>query len=64
MSTPQEEAYAIARVRQFMLELLDASKTPRVPRYVRERAHRLVKHFPLLPSLEQAEKALQRMRLR
>ena len=59
MSTPQEEAYAIVRVREFLLELLDPSKTPRVPRYIRERVHRLVKHYPLLPTRRDAERAMQ-----
>ena len=59
MSTPQEEALAIVRVREFLLELLDPSKTPRVPRYIRERVHRLVKHYPMLPTRIEAERAMQ-----
>ena len=59
MSTPQEESLAIVRVREFLLELLDPSKTPRVPRYIRERVHRLVKHYPLLPTRIEAERAMQ-----
>ncbi len=58
MSTPQEEAYAIVRVREFLFELLDPSKTPRVPRHIRERVHRLVKHYPLLPTRLDAERAI------
>lgn len=59
MSTPQEEAYAIVRVREFLFELLDPSKTPRVPRHIRERVRRLVKHYPLLPTRRDAERAMQ-----
>ena len=58
MSTPQEESLAIVRVREFLLELLDPSKTPRVPRYIRERVHRLVKHYPMLPTRIEAERAM------
>lgn len=56
VSTPQEECRAIAQVRQFLYDLLDPKATPRVPKYIRERAHRISKHYPLLPTLDQAEK--------
>lgn len=58
MSTPQEESLAIVRVREFLLELLDPSKTPRVPRSIRQRVHRLVKHYPMLPTKLDAERAI------
>lgn len=58
MTLPHEEAYAIARTRQFLLELLDTKATPRVPREIRRRAYVLSKHFPVLPSLEQAERMM------
>lgn len=52
MTLPHEEALAIARVRQFMYELLDPKATPRVPGPVRKRARRIMKHYPILPSFE------------
>jgi hypothetical protein len=52
MTLPHEEALAIARVRQFMYELLDPKVTPKVPRAIRQRARRIMKHYPILPSLD------------
>jgi hypothetical protein len=60
MTLPHEEALAIARVRRFLYDLLDPKATPRVPREVRRRAHRLAKHYPLLPTVEQAEEMARR----
>ena len=59
MTLPHEEALAIARVRQFMYELLDPKATPRVPGPVRKRARLIMKHYPILPSLECAYKMAQ-----
>ena len=61
MTLPHEEAYAIARTRQFLLDLLDPKATPKVPRAVRKRAHTLSKHYPLLPTVEQAQRMMERM---
>jgi hypothetical protein len=49
MTLPEEEARAIAQVRTFLFSLLDPKQTPRVPREVRQRARRVLKHYPLLP---------------
>ena len=46
MSLPSEEAAAIESARRFLFDLLDPKVTPRVPRSVRERARRVVKHYP------------------
>ena len=61
MTLPHEEAYAIARTRQFLLDLLNPKATPRVPKAVRRRAHVLSKHYPLLPTVEQAQRMMERM---
>ena len=47
MTLPYEEVHSLNGVRQFLYDLLDPKKTPRVPREVRLRAHRLAKHFPM-----------------
>jgi len=60
MTLPHEESYAIARVRQFLLDLLDPKATPRVPREIRRRAHRLSKHYPVMPSIDQAQRMAER----
>ena len=50
MSTPEEQERAISKVRRFLFDLMDASVTPRVPKYIRQRARQVSKHYPLLPS--------------
>jgi hypothetical protein len=50
MSTPEEQDRAISQVRRFLYELMDPQVTPRVPRYIRQRARQVSKHYPMLPS--------------
>ena len=50
MTLPEEEARAIAATRTFLYALLDPRQTPRVPREIRQRARRVLKHYPLLPA--------------
>ena len=47
MTLPHEEVNSLNGVREFLYDLLDPKKIPRVPRAVRLRAHRLAKHFPM-----------------
>ena len=47
MSLPDEKRRAVASVRQFLFNLLDPQKTPRVPKAVRQEARRVLKHYPL-----------------
>jgi hypothetical protein len=56
MTLPEEEARAVDAVRQFLFELLDPKLTPRVPKGIRQRSRRLLKHYPLLPSLGWADR--------
>jgi len=46
MTTPNERFSAVNRTRQFLVDLMDPKKTPRVPRNVREHAYRCLKHYP------------------
>lgn len=46
MSIPSEEAAAIDAARRFLFDLMNPKATPRVPKAVRERARRVVKHYP------------------
>lgn len=48
MSTFEEQQYAIIRTKEFLMDLLDPTKTPKVPKEIRERASRCVKHYPLV----------------
>lgn len=46
MSIPSEEAAAIDAARRFLFDLMNPKATPRVPKAVRQRAYRVVKHYP------------------
>lgn len=46
MTIPVERTNAVINTEQFLLQLLDPKKTPRVPRYVRDRALHLLRHYP------------------
>jgi len=54
MTLPYERRNAVNRTQEFMRDLLDPKKTPRVPRYVREQAYRCLKHYPLEYDMERA----------
>lgn len=54
MTLPYERKNAVDRTRQFLYDLLDPKKTPRVPRAVRENAYRCLKHYPLPFEMEEA----------
>jgi len=47
MTLPYEEVRSLQAVRRFLYDLLDPSVTPRVPKAIRQRAHRLSKHYPM-----------------
>jgi hypothetical protein len=51
MTMPNEEVNSLNATRQFLFNLLQPKKTPRVPRYIRQTAHRLSKHFPTTLSI-------------
>lgn len=46
MTVPEERYRAIEYTRDFLLELLDPKKTPRVPKDVRHRARMCLRHYP------------------
>jgi hypothetical protein len=46
MTVPVERTNAVINTEQFLLDLLDAKKTPRIPKAIRERAHGLLRHYP------------------
>lgn len=46
MTLPHERTRAVLRTRDFLRDLLDRKKTPRVPLAVRQRASYLLKHYP------------------
>jgi hypothetical protein len=48
MSTFEEQQYALIRTKEFLFDLLDPKKTPKVPKHIRERASRCAKHYPIV----------------
>jgi hypothetical protein len=46
MTLPDERSRAVLQALAFLRDLLDRQKTPRVPREVRDRAGRILKHYP------------------
>jgi len=56
MTIPIERAWAIRNVEWFLKSLLDPKETPKVPKEIRKRAARLLKHYPSQFYIEQAQK--------
>ena len=46
VTMPDERRYAVNNTRQFLLDLLDPKKTPRVPSAIRKEAGRCLRHYP------------------
>jgi hypothetical protein len=46
MTLPIERTNAVLNVEQFLMDLRDPKKYPRVPRAVRQEASRLLRHYP------------------
>ena len=46
MTIPYERTKAVTNTQQFLLDLCDPKKTPRIPKDVRQQAHRLLRHYP------------------
>ena len=46
MTLPDERYRAIKYAREFLRELLDPKKTPKVPTSIRRQAYSVLRHFP------------------
>lgn len=46
MTLPCERYRAIKYTEQFLLDLMDPKKTPRIPKKVREQAYSCLRHYP------------------
>jgi hypothetical protein len=53
VTLPDERYRALKMAESFMQDLLDPSKTPRVPRHIRQRARSVLRHYPGSYYLEQ-----------
>ena len=56
MTMPIERNWAIKNTRQFLVDLMDSKKTPRVPSAVRKEAYRCLKHYPGDYHMEEAQR--------
>lgn len=54
MTIPLERRNAVIRTQDFLLDLTDPKKTPRVPTDVRKRAISLLRHYPSSWDMETA----------
>jgi hypothetical protein len=58
MTVPAERSRAVVYTEEFLLSLLDPKKTPRVPKAIRDKAYRLLKHYPGKVYLKQSAEKL------
>lgn len=47
MTLPDERTRAVVYTREFLRDLLDPKKTPRISREIRDRAYRCLRHYPM-----------------
>jgi hypothetical protein len=55
MTLPNERRMAILKTEDFLKDLLDPSKTPRIPKEIRQRAYSCLRHFPCEYHMEQVK---------
>lgn len=55
MTLPNEWFISMKKNRQFLFDLLDPTKTPKVPKEIRKRASECLKHFPMDHEIQDLE---------
>jgi hypothetical protein len=58
MTIPYERTRALVQPYELLKRLQDPHETPRVPRWLRQEAKRLLRHYPTHSNIELAHKAL------
>jgi hypothetical protein len=53
MTLPIQEYYTLGNTLSFLLELMDPTKTPKVPKEIRQKAAHCLNHYPNLNRLEE-----------
>lgn len=53
MTLPDERYRSLKATEQFLMDLCDPAKTPRIPRTVRQRAAQCLRHYPTSYDLQQ-----------
>lgn len=56
MTLPDERYYSLIKTRDFLRDLLDPKKTPRVPKEIRRRAGSCLRHYPWDMHIEEIAK--------
>ena len=46
MTLPSEEVNSLLAARRFLFDIINPKATPRVSKEVRERARRIIRHYP------------------
>ena len=58
MTTPFERTRSLIETRELLKRMLDPVETPRVPRWLRDDARSLLRHYPDYSSIEMAHKGV------
>jgi hypothetical protein len=58
MTTPFERTRAVIQTRELLKSLQDPGETPRIPRWLRDEAWVLLRHYPDYSTIELAHNAL------
>lgn len=58
MTLPFERFRAVLNTEQFLLDLCNPKRTPRVPKEIRQQARSLLKHYPSRFYMEEASEKL------
>ena len=58
MTIPYERTRAVIETYELLMRLQDPRETPRVPRWLREEARKLLRHYPTYATIQLAHKAL------
>lgn len=53
MTLPDERLRALHQAREFLRDLLDRQKTPKVPLWIRREAYYRLKHYPMPMEIDQ-----------
>ena len=57
MTLPDERYRAVRMATELLMDLCDPSKTPRIPKTIRDRAHGALRHYPSTWDMQRAAAA-------
>ena len=57
MTLPDERYRAVRMATELLMDLCDPSKTPKVPKKIRDRAHQALRHYPSKWDMDRAAQA-------